>query len=216
MRRKVMVSVVSLLVLLMLVAALAFWPRAANSPPGGNPPPPSGSPQCRGSARCFEGTVNYVVDGDTLDVDGTRIRLVFVNAPERGQPGYSEAKNFPFVPLPEAEGLGGASPERVEPMAHVPLAHVVISDEHERFVRGIFLPRAPSGGDILEMHSHELMVQDPFCGAEVTDLLAHDGPPNGPLSGQLVQEVVVEPAMFSIDLGLRTLLLDRHPPPVTW
>ena len=93
MRKKAIVSIVSLLVLIVLVGAFAFWPRAVNPPTGGNPPP-SGSPQCRGSARCFEGTVNYVVDGDTLDVDGTRIRLVFVNAPERGQPGYSEAKNF--------------------------------------------------------------------------------------------------------------------------
>ena len=37
----------------------------------------------------------YVVDGDTLDVDGVgRIRLVGVNAPEVGEPGYQEAKDF--------------------------------------------------------------------------------------------------------------------------
>ena len=37
----------------------------------------------------------YVVDGDTLDVDGIgRIRLVGVNAPEVGEPGYQEAKDF--------------------------------------------------------------------------------------------------------------------------
>ena len=37
----------------------------------------------------------YVVDGDTLDVEGVgRIRLVGVNTPERGQPGYQEAKDF--------------------------------------------------------------------------------------------------------------------------
>ena len=37
----------------------------------------------------------YVVDGDTIDVDGVgRIRLVGVNTPERGQPGYQEAKDF--------------------------------------------------------------------------------------------------------------------------
>ncbi len=41
------------------------------------------------------GICNYVVDGDTLDVDGIgRIRLVGVNTPERGEPGYQEAKNF--------------------------------------------------------------------------------------------------------------------------
>lgn len=37
----------------------------------------------------------YVVDGDTIDVEGIgRIRFVGVNTPERGQPGYQEAKDF--------------------------------------------------------------------------------------------------------------------------
>ena len=41
------------------------------------------------------GYCSYVVDGDTIDVDGVgRIRLVGVNTPERGQPGYQEAKDF--------------------------------------------------------------------------------------------------------------------------
>ena len=41
------------------------------------------------------GYCSYVVDGDTLDVDGVgRIRLVGVNAPEVGEPGYQKAKDF--------------------------------------------------------------------------------------------------------------------------
>jgi len=37
----------------------------------------------------------YVVDGDTIDVQGVgRIRLVGVNTPERGQPGYQQAKDY--------------------------------------------------------------------------------------------------------------------------
>ena len=37
----------------------------------------------------------YVVDGDTIDVEGVgRIRLVGVNTPERGQPGYQTAKDY--------------------------------------------------------------------------------------------------------------------------
>ncbi|MGB9837625.1 thermonuclease family protein [Methanothermobacter sp.] len=41
------------------------------------------------------GVCTYVVDGDTIDVSGTgRIRLVGVNTPERGEPGYREAKDF--------------------------------------------------------------------------------------------------------------------------
>jgi endonuclease YncB( thermonuclease family) len=40
------------------------------------------------------GIVTKVVDGDTLDVNGTRIRLALVDTPERGQPGFYEAKKF--------------------------------------------------------------------------------------------------------------------------
>ena len=42
----------------------------------------------------FEGIVNYVVDGDTLDINDNRIRLSLVNTPERGQEGYMEAKKL--------------------------------------------------------------------------------------------------------------------------
>jgi len=38
-------------------------------------------------------TVTYVVDGDTLDCDGVRIRLADINAPELDQSGGVEAKN---------------------------------------------------------------------------------------------------------------------------
>ena len=40
--------------------------------------------RCSGTEGCFTGVVTRVVDGDTLDVNGARIRLVLVNAPERG------------------------------------------------------------------------------------------------------------------------------------
>src|SRR2546430_14263709 len=63
------------------------------NPPGSNPPPVTG-PQCRGTAACFTDKVTYIVDGDTLDVGSTRIRLTLVNSPEVGQPGYAEAKEF--------------------------------------------------------------------------------------------------------------------------
>lgn len=53
----------------------------------------SGS-SCTGVASCFTGTVVKIVDGDTLDVGKTRIRLALVNTPERGEPGYREAASF--------------------------------------------------------------------------------------------------------------------------
>jgi endonuclease YncB( thermonuclease family) len=49
---------------------------------------------CLGMASCFIGTVTKVVDGDTIDVDNTRIRLALANTPEINQPGYTDAKDF--------------------------------------------------------------------------------------------------------------------------
>ena len=41
------------------------------------------------------GVVYHVVDGDTIDVDTVgRVRLADVNAPEVGQPGFQQAKDF--------------------------------------------------------------------------------------------------------------------------
>jgi len=40
------------------------------------------------------GIVTKVVDGDTLDINGIRIRLALVDTPEIGQPGYERAKHF--------------------------------------------------------------------------------------------------------------------------
>ena len=45
-------------------------------------------------STAFGGKVTKIVDGDTLDVDGVRIRLALVNTPERGEPGYAEATAF--------------------------------------------------------------------------------------------------------------------------
>src|SRR5207249_5994929 len=88
---------------IVIVAAISFnsfAPRSSPSgnspggnPPGGNPPPVIG-PQCKGTAACFTDAVTHIVDGDTLDVGSTRIRLALVNSPEVGEPGYTEAKQF--------------------------------------------------------------------------------------------------------------------------
>jgi endonuclease YncB( thermonuclease family) len=58
---------------------------------------------CKGNARCYIANVTYIVDGDTLEVKyenkwnwvmTERIRLALVDAPEKGEPGYEEAKEF--------------------------------------------------------------------------------------------------------------------------
>jgi micrococcal nuclease len=52
------------------------------------------SNECLGQADCFKGKVTAIVDGDTLDIDNIRVRLTLVNTPERGEAGYTEAKDL--------------------------------------------------------------------------------------------------------------------------
>jgi len=49
---------------------------------------------CKGRAKCWEGTVTKIIDGDTLEIDSTRVRLALVDAPESGQSGFSESLEF--------------------------------------------------------------------------------------------------------------------------
>ena len=51
---------------------------------------------CKGESRCFFGTVTEVIDGDTLKVDNETVRLALVNAPELGEEGYDEAKEYVY------------------------------------------------------------------------------------------------------------------------
>ncbi len=93
MRRSV--SVILALLVVMVAAGLlySYLPKGSpSSTPSGNSP--GNNPQCKGTAACFTDSVAYIVDGDTLDVGSTRIRLALVNSPEVGQPGYTEAKQF--------------------------------------------------------------------------------------------------------------------------
>ena len=49
---------------------------------------------CEGTAKCYSGNVTRILDGDTIEVDSVRIRLVLVDAPESSQVGGFEATNF--------------------------------------------------------------------------------------------------------------------------
>jgi len=49
---------------------------------------------CYGTAECFVGTVNKIIDGDTIEVDGLSIRFTLVNAPELNADGGLDAKKF--------------------------------------------------------------------------------------------------------------------------
>ncbi len=56
---------------------------------------PVTTPSTQPSKYEASGYCYHVVDGDTIDVEGVgRIRFVGVNTPERGEPGYQEAKDY--------------------------------------------------------------------------------------------------------------------------
>lgn len=53
-----------------------------------------GMQACGGQAGCFTGVVSRVVDGDTIDVDGVRVRLALVDAAELGTADGAAAAAF--------------------------------------------------------------------------------------------------------------------------
>ena len=89
------VAVILVLATVLVAAILVYSYSPRTGPSGGTSGNlPGSDPRCQGSAACFTDAVTYVVDGDTLDVGSTRIRLALVNTPEVGDPGYTEAKQF--------------------------------------------------------------------------------------------------------------------------
>nr|AIE98290.1 Excalibur domain-containing protein [uncultured marine thaumarchaeote KM3_04_H11] len=48
----------------------------------------------------YDGQITRVIDGDTLIIDLTTIRLSLVNSPERDERGYQEAKDFASTVCP--------------------------------------------------------------------------------------------------------------------
>ena len=48
----------------------------------------------------YDDQITRVIDGDTLIIDQTTIRLSLVNSPERDEPGYQEAKDFASTVCP--------------------------------------------------------------------------------------------------------------------
>ena len=49
---------------------------------------------CTGNAMCLKGKVTKIVDGDTLDVGDTRVRLALTSTPEIDDLGGMESKKF--------------------------------------------------------------------------------------------------------------------------
>ncbi len=52
------------------------------------------SPNCLGNARCINGIVTKIIDGDTIKVDGQSIRFALASAPELNKSGGTKARDF--------------------------------------------------------------------------------------------------------------------------
>ncbi len=52
------------------------------------------TPNCSGTAGCIPGYVTQNIDGDTLKVYGKSIRFALIDAPESGETGFEEARDF--------------------------------------------------------------------------------------------------------------------------
>src|SRR3989442_7587285 len=91
---------IAIVVAVVVVAAVFVASRLPIAPASGgnNPtttpnPTPSACPRSVG--LCIERNVTRIIDGDTLDVEGSlRIRLVLVNAPELNATGGPESRDY--------------------------------------------------------------------------------------------------------------------------
>src|SRR5947208_12849523 len=95
-RSRIFIAIVVAIVVIAAVfvaSRLPFAPASGGNNPGTTNPTPSACPRSVG--LCIERNVTRVIDGDTLDVEGSlRIRLVLVNAPELNATGGPESRDY--------------------------------------------------------------------------------------------------------------------------
>lgn len=72
-----------------LVLAVVFASGCLKEPPTTKP-----MDICKGVARCYNGTITGIVDGDTLYVNNDSIRLALVDAPDVYTEAGKESKDF--------------------------------------------------------------------------------------------------------------------------
>jgi len=93
--------------------------------------------------------VEEVIDGDTIEADGMRIRLLGINSPERGEPFYEEAKSFLEKEILNKSVEIQLGIERKDKYGRV-LAYVFYHGKNlnlELVKRGLANPYFPSGQD---------------------------------------------------------------------
>lgn len=104
---------------------------------------------CIGTALCYTGTVEKIVDGDTLDIAGKRIRLSLTNTPEKGQDGFSEATDFTRFLCP------------VDSKAQVDQDDLQPYDRYDRLVGKVTCSGRVLNSELLENGHAEILTQ--YC-----------------------------------------------------
>lgn len=86
--------IIFLLAIVVLITGCVQQPTGQVAPQDQTQQTVTQSFACEGTAGCYYGNVTRILDGDTIEVDSNRIRLVLVDAPEPSQVGGFEATNF--------------------------------------------------------------------------------------------------------------------------
>src|SRR2546427_1476529 len=98
-RRATVLVAIAISIVVISAVFVASRPPIAPASTSNNPPPVTPNPEPSACPRsvglCIERNVTRIIDGDTLDVEGSlRIRLVLVNAPELNATGGPESRDY--------------------------------------------------------------------------------------------------------------------------
>ena len=98
-RRSTILIAIAVSIVVVAAVFVASRPPIAPASDGNTPPPATPNPKPSACPRsvglCIERNVTRIIDGDTLDVEGSlRIRLVLVNAPELNANGGPESRDY--------------------------------------------------------------------------------------------------------------------------
>ena len=98
-RRSTILIAIAVSIVVVAAVFVSSRPPIAPASDGNTPPPATPNPKPSACPRsvglCIERNVTRVIDGDTLDVEGSlRIRLVLVNAPELNATGGPESRDY--------------------------------------------------------------------------------------------------------------------------
>ena len=98
-RRSTILIAIAVSIVVVAAVFVASRPPIAPASDGNTPPPATPNPKPSACPRsvglCIERNVTRIIDGDTMDVEGSlRIRLVLVNAPELNATGGPESRDY--------------------------------------------------------------------------------------------------------------------------